>query len=271
MPGPEYVVRIVHRRVHEAVGVDHGRGLQVVGRDALPLHPEHGLGDVGEAAPVERERDVEPRDAACEELVRGLDVRGAVAVGHLARVVARRRGRDLLVGDRRQPELREDGLHRTRGALAHPQHLVLGDRLDARVDLPVALDREPLVEVVGVEVPAAEGVVVPRHDRVAGGDEVGPGEELAHQLRRLADLRVRGDRVVPGGDLEVEPGGEHVLAEDRARPARARRARARRRRSSRSARPASRPRARPRGSAPRGRASRGPARSPSAPPSRCRR
>ena len=58
-----------------------------------------------------------------------------------------------------------------------------------------------------------------RHDRVAGRDEVGPRQELAHQLRGLADLRVRGDRVVAGGDLEVEPGGEDVLAEDRARPA----------------------------------------------------
>ena len=47
-----------------------------------------------------------------------------------------------------------------------------------------------------------------------------PGQELAHQLRRLADLRVRGDRVVARRDLEVEPGGEDVLAEDRARPAR---------------------------------------------------
>ena len=32
--------------------------------------------------------------------------------------------------------------------------------------------------------------------------------------------RVRGDRVVAGRDLEVEPRGEDVLAEDRPRPAR---------------------------------------------------
>ncbi len=49
-----------------------------------------------------------------------------------------------------------------------------------------------------------------------------PGQELAHQLRRLADRRVRGDRVVARCDLEVEPGGDHVLGQDRARPARQR-------------------------------------------------
>ena len=59
--GPEVGVRVVHRRVDEAVGVDHGSGLQVVGRDPLPLHREHRLGLVDEAAPLERERDVDPR------------------------------------------------------------------------------------------------------------------------------------------------------------------------------------------------------------------
>ena len=216
---PGVLVRIVDGRVHEAVRVDDRRRLQVVGGDALALHAEHRLGDVGEAAAVERERDVETGDAAREQLVRRLDVGRAVAIGHLARVVARGRDRHLLVRDRRQPEVGEHGLHGARRALAHAQELLLGDRLDAGVDLPVALDRQPLVEVVGVEVPAAERVVVPRHDRVARRDEVRPGEELAHELRRLADLRVRRDRVVAGRDLEVEPGGEHVLAEDRARPA----------------------------------------------------
>ena len=81
---------------------------------------------------------------------------------------------DLRVGHGRQPELGEDRLHRPRGPPSDAQSLVLGDRLDAAVDLPVALDREPLVDVVGVVVPPAEGVVCARHDRVAGGDEVGP-------------------------------------------------------------------------------------------------
>ncbi len=61
---------------------------------------------------------------------------------------------------------------------------------------------------------------MPRHHRVPGGDEVRSGEELAHQLRGLADLRVGCDRVVPRGHLEVEPGGDHVLPEDRARASR---------------------------------------------------
>ena len=161
------LVRVVDRRAHDAVRVDHRRRLQVVRRDALPLHPEHGLGDVSEPAAVERERDVESRDAAGEQVVRRLDVRGAVAIGHLARVVARRRDCDLVVGDRRKPELHEDGLNGASRTLADESELLLGDRLDARVDLPVALDGQPFVEVVGIEVPATERVVVPRHDGVA--------------------------------------------------------------------------------------------------------
>ena len=74
---------------------------------------------------------------------------------------------DLLVGHGREAELVEDGLDRAGGALAHGQHRLLGRRLDAGVDLPVALQRHPLVEVVGVVVAAAEHVVVPRHDAVA--------------------------------------------------------------------------------------------------------
>ena len=143
----------------EAVGVDDGGGLEVVRGDALALHREDGLRHLAEPAAIERERDVEPGDAAREQVVRRLDVGRAIAVGHVARVVAGRRGRDLLVRDRRQAELVEHGLHGPRGAVAHPQHLVLGHGLDAGVDLPVALNREPLVEVVGVEVPAAERVV----------------------------------------------------------------------------------------------------------------
>ncbi len=134
-------------------------------------------------------------------------------------VVAGRRRLDLGVRDLRQPELVEDRAHRERRASAHGEQLGLGDRLDAGVHLPVALDREPLVEVVGVVVAAAERVVVAGHHRVAGRHEVGAGQELAHQLRGLADRGVRRDRVVARGHLEVEPRGDHVLAEDRPRAA----------------------------------------------------
>ncbi len=119
----------------------------------------------------------------------------------------------------REAELVEDGLDRAGGALAHRQDGLLSGRLDARVHLPVALQRHPLVEVVGVVVAAAEGVVVPRHDAVARGDEIRAGQELAHQLGRAARGGVRRDRVVAGGDLEVEPGGDQVLGQDRARAA----------------------------------------------------
>ena len=105
------------------------------------------------------------------------------------------------------------------GALAHRQDGLLAGGLDARVDLPVALQRHPLVEVVGVVVAAAERVVVARHDAVARGHEVRAGQELPHQLGRAARGGVRGDRVVAGGDLEVEPGGDQVLGQDRARAA----------------------------------------------------
>ena len=88
------------------------------------------------------------------------------------------------------------------------------------VDLPVALHRQPLVQVVRVVVAAAEHVVVARHRRVAGRDEVGARQELPHQLRGLADLGVARDRVVAGGDLEVEPRSEHVLGQHLARAAR---------------------------------------------------
>ena len=139
--------------------------------------------------------------------------------GQVARVETRRREADLLVGDRRESELVEDGLHRARGTVANRDRLGLAERLDAGVDLPVALHRQPLVQVVRVVVAAAEHVVVARHRRVTGRDEVGPGEELPHQLRGLADLGVARDRVVAGGDLEVEPGSEHVLGQHLTRAA----------------------------------------------------
>ena len=173
-PRPGVLVGVVHRRAHEAVRVDHRRRLQVVRRDPLALHAEHGLGDVGEPAPVERERDVEARRASREQLVGRLDVGGSIAIRHLARVVAGGRDGDLGVRDHGQAELGEHGLHGAGSSLAHGQELLLGDGLDARIDLPVALDRQPLVEVVGVEVAAAERVVVSRHHRVARGHEVRP-------------------------------------------------------------------------------------------------
>src|SRR5262245_20059500 len=218
--GPEVVVALVHGRLDGAVGSDDRGRLQVVGGDPLTLHAEHRVGDVGEARLVERPCDVEAGDPLGEHAVARGNVGGAVAVRQRARVVAVRGGVDLGLGHLREAERGEDGPDGAGGALADARQLVLRDRLDARVDLPIALDRQPFVEIVGVVVAAAEGVVAPGHHGVAGRDEVRAGEELAHQLRRLADLGVRRDRVVPGGHLEVEPGGKDVLGEDLARPAR---------------------------------------------------
>ena len=87
--------------MHEAVLVDDRRRLEVVGGHALALHPEYRLGHLREAAAVERERDIETGHAAGEQVVRGLDVSRAVAIGHLASVVPRGRDGHLLVRDRR--------------------------------------------------------------------------------------------------------------------------------------------------------------------------
>ncbi len=152
-----------------------------------------------------------------EHAVGGEHVLTAIAIGHVVAGVADRRGLDLLVGHGREAELVEDRLDRPGGALANGKHGVLAGGLDARVHLPVALQGHPLVEIVGVVVAAAERVVVARHDAVARGDEVSAGEELSHQLGSAARGGVRGDRVVARGDLEVEPGRDQVLCQDRPR------------------------------------------------------
>jgi len=83
--------------VDDTVGVDDRGRLQVVRRHSLSLHGEHRLRDLLEAAAVECERDVETRDATCKEIVSRLDVRCAVAVGHVMGVVSGGRGGDLVV------------------------------------------------------------------------------------------------------------------------------------------------------------------------------
>ena len=49
-----------------------------------------------------------------------------------------------------------------------------------------------------------------------------PGRNCPISFAVLRIARMRGDRVVARGDLEVEPGGDHVLGEDRPRAARQR-------------------------------------------------
>ena len=245
-PGPRVLVRVVDRRAHEPVGVDHRRrsgGSRP--RRAGAACPTTASATSAKPRAVERERDVEPGDAAARAARRRprRPRRGRDRAGR-ARRSRRRRARPPRRVTGGQPSSANTAWTARAARSRTRVDLLLGDRLDPRVDLPVALDRQPLVEVVGVVVAAAERVVVARHHRVARRDEVRPRQELAHQLRRLADRGVRRDRVVARRDLEVEPGGDHVLGQDRARPARHARARARRTRSSRSARPASPPRAR---------------------------
>ena len=191
--------------------------MEVVTRYALTLHAENRLGDFAEAVPIELAGDVEPADALRQDAISRSDVRRAVPVRQVAAVEPVRGRLDLLVRDRWEAEGREDSLDRARSALAHVYDLLFSQRLDSPIDLPVALHGQPLVQVVGVVVAAAEHVVVARHHAPARCDEVGSGEELAHQLRRAAGRRVGGNRVVARGDLEVEPGGEDVLGKDLAR------------------------------------------------------
>ena len=136
-PGPVYV-RVVHGRVDVAVRADDRRGLEVVGGDRWRCI-RHRLGDVGEAALVERARDVRAGDPLGEHAVGGGHVGGAVAVREVAAVVAVGRRLHLLVRYSAEAELAEHGLDRPRAALATAHDLVLGERLDPGVDLPVAL------------------------------------------------------------------------------------------------------------------------------------
>ena len=161
--GTGVAVRVVDRGLDGSVRRDDGRGLEVVRGDPLTLHPEHRLGHVREAGVGERPGDVEPRNAVGEHTVGGSDISGAVPVGQVLRVAAVRRRLDLLVRDRREAKGREHRLDGRRRAATYLQKLRLADGFDAAVDLPVALDCQPFVEVVRVVVPAAEGVVAPRH------------------------------------------------------------------------------------------------------------
>ena len=104
-------VGIADRRAHLAVGLDDGRRLQIVPRDALPLHREDGLGDVGEAIVRERAGNVRAGDSLHEHPVSRGDVGGAIAIGEIGAVVADRRRLDLGVGDGWKVERLEHGLH----------------------------------------------------------------------------------------------------------------------------------------------------------------
>ncbi len=167
--GAAVVVRRVDRRGDRAVGTDHRRP------SAGSPPPRAGAAS---RRPPPRRR-AKPRRSSARATSRPLipsartrsaasDVGGTVAVGQVARVEAARREPHLLVRHRRKAELGEHRLHRPRAARSRTATVVgLPERLDPRVHLPVALDRQPLVVVVRVVVAAAEHVVVARHRRVA--------------------------------------------------------------------------------------------------------
>ena len=96
-------VWVVHGGEHLAVRLDHCRGLEVVGRDSLPLHGDDRLRGLVKAAPVERERYVGRRDPPPRDAVAAAN-RRAVAIRQ-SRSSDPSRSLDLRVDDGLKPEL----------------------------------------------------------------------------------------------------------------------------------------------------------------------
>ena len=92
-------------------------------------------------------------------------------------------------------------------------------RANAAVDLHVPLDDRPVVEILGVEVAAAEHVVLLGNGAVAGADEVGAGDHLQHQFGRLAQGRVGGQRVVARRAFQPQHRRQQVLGQHAAHTA----------------------------------------------------
>ncbi len=138
------------------------------------------------------------------------------AVGDDARV-------DILVGERCQPEILEDGAARLGGAPAKREELVVATGTQAALETPIALDDEVVVDVLGVEVRRAERVVVRGNRAEAREQEVGPGEQQRQRVRGSADVGGRHERVVAGARLEVVQHHAEVLGDHLAHPVRYRR------------------------------------------------
>jgi len=94
--------------------------------------------------------------------------------------------------------------------------------MQAGVHAHVPLQDEVVIKIVRVEAAAPKEVVVARHSRVSRVHEVRARDELAHQFRGLAYVRMRGQRVVAGCHLQVEHGRQQVLGQNDPHPARER-------------------------------------------------
>ena len=118
-----------------------------------------------------------------------------------------------------RPELAVHGLRRPGRALPHLTHPLLGHRSQGAVHVPVALQHEEVVEVLGVEVGGAEHVVVAQDRAEAREEEVRAGEEEGHGVRRAAHVRLGDEGVVARARLEVAEHDEEVLGEQLAHAA----------------------------------------------------
>ena len=216
------IVGVVNAAKHLEVAVENGRGLQVIGRDALPAHLQNIVGDFAEAARLQRAYHRQEIGIAGHEGIGRFQVGHDVALGHVIAAVGLRGGPNFFIRDRRQLQFAVDRLYRAGGFAADRQRRVFADRAHAAVNLHIALQDVVIIEVFGIKVAAAEEVVALGDGAVAAEDEVGAGDELQHQLGRFADARVRGQRIVAGRHFQAQHGRQQVLRQHRAHAARQR-------------------------------------------------
>ena len=216
---PLVVVRVGDLGEHVHPLVEDRRRLQVVAGDARAAHGEHARGLLLEARARERPHHVQDADVLLHDGVRGpqhrlgvrrRDVLGALGDDDLL---------DVFVAELRQPELAVDGLRGPGRALPHLTHPLLGHRSQGAVHVPVALQHEEVVEVLGVEVGGSEHVVVAQDPAEAREEEVRAGEEEGHGVRRAAHVRLGDEGVVARARLEVAEHDEEVLGEQLAHAA----------------------------------------------------
>ena len=186
----------------------------MVAEEALAGHLEHPLGLQVEAADRQRADDVDGRELALDDRIAGPGRLVGLVLGHVETAVRRHHTLELVVGERHQVELVQDGTAGLRGAPAQRQQgrVVLGSQ--RTLEAPIALHHQVVVDVLRVEVRGTEGVVVARNRAEAAEQEVRPGQEQRQRVRGAADVRRAHLGVVARARLEPVEGRHHVLGED---------------------------------------------------------
>ena len=211
--GAGVVIAVVDGADHlEIVGEDR-RGLQIVPRHPLAAHLEQIGGHLLEAAAVQGAYHIGQIGCTLQEAVGCGQVGHHVALRHVFAAVGEGGGLYFFVSNWGEIELGIDRLQRLRGLAAGGDGIGLAYRADAAVDLHIALDDGPVIEIFGVEVAAAEHVVLFGDGAVAGADEIGAGDHLQHQFGRLAQVRVGGEGVVAGGAFQPQHRSQQVFGQ----------------------------------------------------------